>query len=104
MPFVKLGNHETAIILFFFFFFFPEIHAVRVWMESQYLQNTYRVIETNDQSRGQSSESSNYVLDILDKKEGDRGEKYHKLTLAVFSHVCSEAEYIRRDCLYQCVM
>lgn len=98
MPFVKLGNRETAIILFFFF---PEIHAVRVWMESQYLQNTYRVIETNDQSHGQSSESSNYVLDILDEKEGDGGEKYHKLTLAVFSHVCSEAEYIRRD--YVCI-
>lgn len=36
-------------------------------MESQYLQNTYRVIATNDQSHGQSS---NYVIDILDMKKG----------------------------------
>lgn len=50
-----------------YFFFFLEIHAVRVWMESQYLQNTYRVIATNDQSHGQSS---NYVIDILDMKKG----------------------------------
>lgn len=54
--FVKLGNHETAII----HFFFNSSRQGFGWKP-----NTYRIIEINDNSRGQSSESVNYVLHIL---------------------------------------